>query len=287
MRAHFLITVLAAMTGAAPSRAVEQTNGTYNANDPTSADIPSWTSGWSQPATEPTGYTYTTGWNYVGTVGTNNASGTYLGNGWVLTAAHVGSGTFTLNGVAYGALANSVQQVGSADLLLFKIASPPTLPNLSLSFGDPSAYNTATRMDGSSVAMIGYGDGGSRTIENFWQNTVIYINQTVKVPDTSYASNDFLTATTTSYGLSNLSQLVVGDSGGGDFIYNAAAHGWELAGINEVTYGNDAASGYVQLDTYAAQIAAITGVPEPSTWAMLVLGALGAVGVALRRRRTA
>ena len=291
IRAHLLIAVLVAMTCAEPGRAVELTTGTYNTNDPTDADIPNWTSGWSQPATEPTGYTYTTGWNYVGTVGTNNASGTYLGNGWVLTAAHVGAGTFTLNGVGYTVVANSAQELGVADLTLFKIASPPALPNLTLSSSDPSAYNTATQTGGSGVAMIGYGDGGSRTIETWGYNTVTNVNQSITPENTSYVSNDFLTATTTSDKLSNSAQVLVGDSGGGDFIFNSVTGRWELAGINEVTgnyendptYGNDALSGFVQLDTYAAQIDAIMSAPEPSTWLLLGAG-LGALWIGQRYR---
>ena len=289
MRIHLLIAILVATTCAEPGLAVELTNGTYNTNDPTAANIPDWTSGWSQPTPEPTGYTYTTGWNYVGMVGTNNASGTYLGNGWVLTAAHVGAGTFTLNGVAYSVVADSAKQLGDVDLTVFKIASPPTLPSLTLSFGDPSAYDTATQTGGSGVAMIGYGEGSSRTTETWGYNTVTNINQTVTPQSTSYVSNDFLTATTTSDGLSNSAQLIVGDSGGGDFIYNGATGRWELAGINEVTgnyendptYGNDALSGFVQLDTYAAQIDAITGAPEPSTWLLLGTG-LGALWIGRR-----
>ena len=289
MRAPLLIAVLVAMTCAESGRAVEQTDGTYNTNDPTAANIPHWTTGWSQPATEPAGYTYTTGWNYVGTVGTNNASGTYLGNGWVLTAAHVGAGTFTLDGVEYSVIANSARQLGSADLTVFKIASSPALPNLTLSSSDPSAYNTTTQSGGSNVAIIGDGDGGSRTTETWGYNTVTNINQPITPQGTSYVSNDFLTATTTSYGLSNSSQVVVGDSGGGDFIYNSATGHWELAGINEVTgsyendptYGNDNLSGFVQIDTYAAEIDAITGVPEPSPGWLLGMG-LGVLWIGQR-----
>jgi hypothetical protein len=46
----------------------------------------------SAPASDP-------GWSYVGQL--NGASCVYLGNGWVLTAGHVGEGTVSLNGTAY------------------------------------------------------------------------------------------------------------------------------------------------------------------------------------------
>src|ERR1700734_1830127 len=68
-----------------PIRAVEM-NGNYDTTAPTDSDISGWDSGG--------GASGVTGWDYVGTV--NDASGVYLGNGWVLTAGHVGAGTFVL-----------------------------------------------------------------------------------------------------------------------------------------------------------------------------------------------
>ena len=73
-----------------------------------------WTSGWGGPEI--------TGWDYVGQV--NGASGVYLGNGWVLTAAHVGAGNFTVAGLSYAFVGGSATSITNgngttADLLLF------------------------------------------------------------------------------------------------------------------------------------------------------------------------
>jgi hypothetical protein len=301
MRASPVLLLVLAGSYAAPILAVEQVPaGTYNTNDPADGSIPGFNTGWAQPATQPAGYTYTTGWNYVGTVAgvTGAASGIYIGNGWVLTAAHVGPGAYKLDNVTYAVLPETVQNVGSADLTLFQVVSPPALPNLTFATADPVPFNGTS---GSNVAMLGYGDGGARTLETWGYNTVTDINFSASVQGytgATYTTNDFLTATTTlSNGKTNSAQLVVGDSGGGDFIYNMATGKWELAGLNEIagTYDNDPGdpnnpaylgdmySGFEQLDTYANSIYAITGVPEPPVWLLVTLGA-GAIWLVHRSR---
>jgi hypothetical protein len=272
-----------ALLGSEQARAIEDVpTSSYNESAPTAAGIPSWTSGWQQPATQPNGYTYTTGWNYVGTVkgSGSTASGVYLGNGWVLTAAHVGAGLFTLNGTTYSMVANSAQNIGSVDIVLFRVSPCPSLPALPLASSDPTAYKTQ-------VAMIGFGDGYQMTNETWGFNTVTEINQSMTPEYTSWVSNDFLTITGQSSNgktsATNSYQVVSGDSGGGDFTYNSSAGRWELAGINEVTgtvtYSNGSTQGYsgfVQLDTYATQIEQITApvvdTPVMPPWALIILG---------------
>ncbi|MCE0522934.1 MAG: trypsin-like peptidase domain-containing protein [Methylacidiphilales bacterium] len=253
IRISILVVSLLVLTSAG-ARAVEYVpTSSYNEAVPTSSDITNWDSGWAQPPTEPTGYTYTTGWNYIGRI--NGASGTYVGYGWVLTAAHlnVTGGTFTLGGTNYTVLSDTVQEVGNTDLTLFQITPVPPLPALPLRSSDPVA-------DKSLVAMIGFGDGGDRLNETWGYNTVNLINQSITPGGYSYVSNDFLTLTGTTNGITNNYQVVFGDSGGGDFIYNSSTHVWELAGINEVEgtatiNGTDYnISGFVQIDTYASQI---------------------------------
>jgi hypothetical protein len=114
-------------------RAVQNiSNGSFNTSDPTDASIANWDTGWAQPDVEPAGESYVTGWDYVGQV--NGASGVYLGNGWVLTAAHVSGGDFTLDGITYGMVDGSDESVGSSDLTLFQISSSPNRP------GSPGNY---------------------------------------------------------------------------------------------------------------------------------------------------
>ena len=72
------------------------------------------------------------GWSNVGLRGTWGA--VYLGDGWVLTANHVGVGTVELDGTSYPHLPSLVTQIkngdgSTADLLVFGLASPhPPLP---------------------------------------------------------------------------------------------------------------------------------------------------------------
>lgn len=254
----------------------------YQTKQPTNDQVPNWTTGW--------GGSEITGWNYVGQV--NSASGVYLGNGWVLTAAHVGIGNFVLDGNTYIAVPGSAQSIsnadGTADLCLFQIYTLSSnngtllnLPPLVLATSDPVAFAYGT--PGTSVVLIGYGGGQGET---WGYNTITQINQAVTPDGYSYVSNDFLTVTgTTTDGgqsITNNAMLVLYDSGGGDFTYNTATSQWNLAGINEVTgtdedTGQDL-SGFEQLDTYAAQINGIitppTDTPTMPLPGLFVMGCL-------------
>ncbi len=80
--------------------------------------------------------------------------------------------------------------------------------------------------------MIGFGGGQGET---WGYDTVTKVEVVAQV--SGYTSRDFSTAfATTSAGSSsvtNTAQLVSGDSGGGDFIYDTASGKWMLAEINE------------------------------------------------------
>jgi hypothetical protein len=286
---------------------------TYNTTAPTNSNISNWQSGWTQPTVQPTGYTATTGWNYVGSINgsqSGNASGVYLGYGWVITCAHLGTGSlnFTLNGTTYPYVANSVQTftgtatqtvvstgtttttvVNQVDMIVFQVSPAPSLPALPLRSSNPVENS-------SKVVMIGYGDGGSKTNETWGYNTVNYPpGNYINLTGSSLWSNDFITldGSTAEY------QIVGGDSGGADFIYNSTLERWELAGLNE---GNSPGvfSAFVQLNNstfstvdsntpstgetttytgttvYATQIAEATkpieSMPTLPAWAMAALG---------------
>jgi len=262
-----------------PVKAIENgTNSTYNTTAPTGTNNADWTTGWGNGSV--------TGWNYVGTVAVSGgyASGVYLGNGWVLTAGHVGAGNFQLGGPTgpiYDAAGPGQGLHGStADVWLFQISSSPSLPSLNIATSPPTAFSFLQA--GSSVAMLGYGEaGGGTTTEAWGLNTVTQASETVDIQNTNFSSTDFETAYgTTTSGLSSVINdyyLNSGDSGGGDFIYNSSLGEWQLAGINEALDDNND-SFMIQLSSYESQIGAITGVPEPSPVAFFGLGALALLG---------
>src|SRR5215210_1123529 len=77
-------------------------------------------------------------WLNVGNL--NGAGGVYLGNGWVITAGHVGPGTidfgisvgaFNYDGTSMVTLKNPSNNL-AADLILFHLPAFPNLPSLTL-----------------------------------------------------------------------------------------------------------------------------------------------------------
>lgn len=97
------------------------------------------------------------GWDHVGTRARNGMSVIYLGDGWVLTANHVGAEDVRLAGVIYPVVEGSATRIvnddsTSTDLLLYRIAGRPALPQLPRL----RIARTAPQV-GESVLMIGHG----------------------------------------------------------------------------------------------------------------------------------
>lgn len=120
-----------------------------------------------------TGSGMSSGWDYVGTVG--GASGVYLGNGWVLTAFHVGgisagSTPFTLSGTTYiadsGATRLTNADSSPADLQMFHLATSPALTLLSLSSSTPS--------NGTTIYMVGYGRDPRNSSATYYSDTTTW-----------------------------------------------------------------------------------------------------------------
>lgn len=220
-----------------------------------------------------------TPWDHVGTV--NGASGIYVGNGWVLTAAHVGSGNLLLNGTNYVFDGNSLRLTNSdgtaTDMVMFHLSPPPMLPSLLLASNTPTAY--------SQVDMVGYGRIAGSTQTNIgsyegfywsplgfksWGNNKVYPGGVSIINagfgDVSVFATDFTSPGTTGSGspTSDEAEAASGDSGGGVFQQSGSI--WELAGMidaigtentqaaNTAVYGD--LTYLVDIATYRQQIAA-------------------------------
>lgn len=221
-----------------------------------------------------------------------SASAIYLGNGWVLTATHVGAGSTIFNGVTYNAVAGtSVQLVNppgvtytpNSDLTLFKIDGLPALPSLNIERTAPAV--------GWSVVMIG--DGHNRqTSQSYWtsnwtpSSTPAYYTgyawassqsmrwgtntiSSIALPVGVGSNSDYAFATTFTGATQYDAQGSTGDSGGGVF-HKDAAGAWSLTGLmfstnqfasqpaNTSVYGN--VTFIADLSAYRNQIVALTGI---------------------------
>jgi len=207
----------------------------------------------------------TPGFVNVGRNSTGNASVTYLGNRWVITAAHVNIdnnvGPVRFGGNNYTIDTNSITQLYNpdnttlADLKVFRITTDPGLPSIL-----PSLISSTTPVANDQVVMIGNGVSttGSETWEvdttnpNDWHwqtlgtqppytgpNVVNYSgffydnNHTIRwganaVQDAGIVNNMAVFTTEFQPG-QNIGQASPGDSGGAVFSY--LSNQWVLSGI--------------------------------------------------------
>ncbi|MCE5278412.1 MAG: serine protease [Planctomycetaceae bacterium] len=260
------------------------------------------------------------GWANVGLCGSGTA--VYLGNGWVITASHVGANSVTFGSTTYTVASGTYQRLHDpsssstlADLCVFQLSTIPT-GLTSVTIGDSSPVL------GSMVTAIGYGRnratsatswyvdidtnpytwsetpfsgydaqaGGFKTTSTRtkrWGENAISGSETLSG---SYGTTRMLKTTFDASGSANEFQGIAGDSGGALFWKNGSD--WELAGIvlSVGTFsgqpGSTAVYGNVtymaDLALYRDQILAITAVPEPAT---LTLLATAAAAILLRRHR--
>ena len=78
----------------------------------------------------------------------NGLTGVYVGDGWVLTANHVGTGPLTLDGVTYPAVLNSTVRLEHTpgvftDLRLYRLVSDPGLTTLPIASVSPALSTEA------------------------------------------------------------------------------------------------------------------------------------------------
>ena len=260
------------------------------------------------------------GFDHLGVTSTGLCA-VYIGNGWVLSAAHVGQHPVTLGGVTYPDVPNSTVQLQHAtsplsDFILFRLATRPPLPPLVLSSAPPSVGNNVTMIGyawdrapgqvcwNSSWAEVscnplatyrGFKSAGAYQVR--WGNNVV----TSVGEDVDYGSwrtRGFHVLFDQS-GVQYEAQAVPGDSGGAMFLKRNGQ--WQLAGVmfavsvypgqnyyssavfGQATYG-------VDISYYRPQLDAILNAPSvpalPWTATVVILFAMAATGGAALSLRT-
>lgn len=208
----------------------------------------------------------------------NGLGALYVGNGWVVTAWHVGEGTVTLGGVDYphvpGSRTRLTGPTGSPpDVAVMKIAGDPGLPE--------PVIATTTVPPGTDIVMIGHGkDRGTPLswmgVDGWnWGDPFTTRWGTNRVTTTSITTLD-----TRSFEMafdeigqpgatSDEAHATLGDSGGAVFWKDGGP--WKLAGmmIAVSTYGNQPVKTALfgnnivaaDLSYYRAQILSLTSTP--------------------------
>jgi Dockerin type I domain len=184
-----------------------------------------------------------------------SGSAVYLGDGWVLTADHVGDGSTLFQNVWYNEVPGSAVQLTNptgagfttySDLLMYKIEDPPDLPSISISSTAPSV--------GWNVTMIGNGRDRNGS-EAYWTTSWAPASPPGAYAGYIWAStNDIrwgtslVSMTSAAEGIGAYSETAFatsflpgstpyeaqgtpGDSGGGVFHQNPTTGAWSLAGI--------------------------------------------------------
>lgn len=238
-----LATVMFGWSAVAPAVIIQTTTGTGNTTAP--PDDP--------------------GWSAVGFLGIG--TGVYVGDGWVLTAAHVGAGPITLAGTTYQAAAGSSVRLtngggaglsAETDLVMYRLATIPAgIAGVPIGAATPAL--------GTPVTMIGAGRNRQPGLTEWSVNTAVKPWTWTEVTSGGNAAGYKATATRSlrwgtnalsgtgewiSYGLGDVKSIVTtfddlrgtaeaqasyGDSGGGVFAKRGSA--WELAGLMVVVDG--------------------------------------------------
>jgi hypothetical protein len=232
-------------------------------------------------------------------------SGVYLGNQFVLTAAHVSGSQINISGQTFvvdtafntGGYVNGIQQVGSADLKLIRLSLNPADTVAGLVTIQLNAGNSD--LNRSSVA-VGYGRGnGAETVGQSWgwdgtsgvkrwgtNTTTLGV---YSIPSAPYTSTAIETVFNEGAGANEFA-LALADSGSGLFFQQAGI--WYLSGIGAYveTFGqsfyanSDPDSSYfIRMATYKSAIDSMVAIPEPGTITLLGLS-LGIVIVFFKRK---
>jgi len=189
------------------------------------------------------------GWEHVGSLADGALTVIYLGNGWVLTANHVGVHDVRIGGREYAAVPDS--RVGiynpdttAADLVVFRIRGNPDLPDLA-----PLSISEHAPQIGTRAILIGNGraqfDRGSLgvALAGLWDrvlgrglswgtNRIAEESVDVRIGSsvTRALATDFSPSQDPLWTVRE-AQAVSGDSGGALFVPTSGGQGVELAGV--------------------------------------------------------
>jgi hypothetical protein len=253
------------------------------------------------------------GWSSMGIY--NGASAVYLGNGWFITARHMGSvSTVKFNEVNYSINSSSRTSITNAngsyaDIQLFQVVDPAAIS------ASGSRVNAGALGAGTSLTMIGYGRNVSSIVTNkynsqgiqtqvrYYEGTTSQMKwggNTISGFSNSFESVGFgffsdVLQTTLSSGKA---QALDKDSGGGVFLYDNVSGDYLLAGImigavryqdaNGIFAVTDTGNPSINSKTYSVNLSAYSSqinqaIPEPTTGILLV--GVGIVFGAIKRLR--
>ena len=251
--------------------------------------------------------------------GTPNASGVYLGNGFILTANHVDGTRYFIEGTEYS-VDTSFNGTGSKqvtntsgqglDLKLVKITSPPSLDGIQMMNSSQSALSSSSLYIGWGVgngtpqttdpANQGWLWGDSSTVNKRWgRNITLGSNYYFADNPGTYLETQFNRTVFGSGAAYNndVFSLSLGDSGGGLFEY--LNNQWMLAGIgtdvstlwssyydrNTGLIGDQPdASYFVSMPAYSQDV--LNAIPEPSVLMLSLVAGVGLLPSLVLRRRT-
>jgi hypothetical protein len=233
-------------------------------------------------------------WKYVARLDQNNASGVYLGNGFLLTANHVNvPATALINGGTYLIdTAYAPLQIDGADIKLLRILGDPQLAALSLIQPGATGLNKAS-------TIIGWGVGKGFTVINQGWNWSDDSSRAQRW-GTNTTLPDYFVSNNQSYLLTTFDRLqgseeaavTLGDSGSA--LFQKFGSKWELAAITssvetggQSLYDHDPLrlldqpdhNFFIPIALHRDSILAATTtppvIPEPSSTLFLLLGTLG------------